>query len=530
VTSTASHATSTSATTGTDEGTDLLQAARAGRGEAFAELYLMHHQAALNFARTLTSRTRANDLVSDAFAKIFALMKNGKGPETAFKAYLMSTIRTLNIDSLRRTGREFVVDDFTALPEQPVVDDGTDERAEYDAVRRAFTSLPERWQTVLWASTVENLPLQQIADELEMTCGAVGVLAFRAREGLRQAYLAQHNETLANGDECLAYADDLPKYVRGMLRARRQAKVENHVTTCRECASAVVGLTYINERLGAVVLPLLLVGFTAPTAVGVVSGLPGAAAGPGLSGGVFGTAGRSVSRLVRRVVGHLKSAPAAAVPVLATAVVGAAMMVGLVVDEVLDRKVSAGQQPTDGSVRAATTPSATGDIQPVVDHPTPHVAASTGITRTTSASNTSASITAGPTVVATSPAVRHAGGSTKTSSGATQGHAATHPSTAANSATHPQTPLVPVVPIPIPPPTINLPVVRVPVTRLPTLDVPVRDGVACDGLIPCVVRHGLGKTLPVDPPAATGVGSAADLPAVTVGRTGVGRSEVDQGH
>ncbi|MFD0538728.1 RNA polymerase sigma factor [Actinomadura luteofluorescens] len=60
---------------------------------------------------------------------------------------------------------------------------------ELDALVRAFRSLPERWQTVLWYTVIEDEPVGQVAELLGMEKGAVSQLAFRAREGLRQAFL-----------------------------------------------------------------------------------------------------------------------------------------------------------------------------------------------------------------------------------------------------------------------------------------------------------------------------------------------------
>ena len=96
---------------------------------------------------------------------------------------------------------------------------------------------------------------------------AVAVLLFRAREGLRQAYLAEHVRD--TGDKaCSRVAPHLPAYVRGRLTPRRQRVVEEHVDECSRCRVAVLDLTQINDDLGAVLTPAVLLGVT------------GAAAGP----------------------------------------------------------------------------------------------------------------------------------------------------------------------------------------------------------------------------------------------------------
>ena len=57
---------------------------------------------------------------------------------------------------------------------------------------QAFASLPERWQLVLWHTEVEGRSAAEVAPILGLAPNAVAALAYRAREGLRQAYLNAH--------------------------------------------------------------------------------------------------------------------------------------------------------------------------------------------------------------------------------------------------------------------------------------------------------------------------------------------------
>jgi len=59
-------------------------------------------------------------------------------------------------------------------------------------VARAFASLPERWQAVLWHTEIEGARPADMAPLLGLTANSVAALAYRAREGLRQAYLQMH--------------------------------------------------------------------------------------------------------------------------------------------------------------------------------------------------------------------------------------------------------------------------------------------------------------------------------------------------
>lgn len=51
-------------------------------------------------------------------------------------------------------------------------------------IARAFASLPERWQAVLWHTETEGARPAEVASLLGLTANGVAALAYRAREGL----------------------------------------------------------------------------------------------------------------------------------------------------------------------------------------------------------------------------------------------------------------------------------------------------------------------------------------------------------
>ncbi|MFP3686343.1 hypothetical protein SB847_21820, partial [Bacillus sp. SIMBA_026] len=63
---------------------------------------------------------------------------------------------------------------------------------ESQTVAKAFRSLPERWQAVLWYLDVERMKPAAVAPILGLSPNAVSALALRAREGLRREYLQAH--------------------------------------------------------------------------------------------------------------------------------------------------------------------------------------------------------------------------------------------------------------------------------------------------------------------------------------------------
>ncbi len=73
---------------------ELIESARSGDTSAFAELWRRHFRPAARVARQFTS-IDADDLVSEAYARIFQRVLAGGGPTGAFRPYLYTTIRNL---------------------------------------------------------------------------------------------------------------------------------------------------------------------------------------------------------------------------------------------------------------------------------------------------------------------------------------------------------------------------------------------------------------------------------------------------
>jgi RNA polymerase sigma factor (sigma-70 family) len=236
---------------------DVLLAIRAGDTAAIAELYRRHRASALAFAESLAGRSLGPDLVSEAFVRIIDLVDRGGGPTAAFRSYLFTSIRNLYIDHVRRHGRQTSVADFTALESELAIDDDLEARFEHSLVKRAFGSLPRRWQIALWYTTVEGVPLEEAGRYLGLAPSAVAALSFRAREGLRQAYLAEHLE-VAVEQSCEAVWEVLPRYVRGTLGSRMSTSVEAHLQDCARCTAAVDELGTVNTDLRGVLLVALV--------------------------------------------------------------------------------------------------------------------------------------------------------------------------------------------------------------------------------------------------------------------------------
>jgi RNA polymerase sigma factor (sigma-70 family) len=268
--------TDTSAPARTPSDAELLTGVRGGNEAAYGVLYERHASAARAAARSLTrSSSDADDLVSEAFARVLRAIKNGGGPEVAFRPYLVSAVRNAFYDRARHESRVEVTDELEDRPNVRLLDAaaGRDDR---DLVARAFASLPERWQLVLWHTEVEGRPAAEVAPLIGLAPNAVAALAYRAREGLREAYLQAHLE-LVPPERCREPASRLGAYVRNGLSPRERRRVDEHLESCERCQGMLGELQVAATGLRGVLVPILI-GVPASTYLGHLVGGKGLAA------------------------------------------------------------------------------------------------------------------------------------------------------------------------------------------------------------------------------------------------------------
>jgi RNA polymerase sigma factor (sigma-70 family) len=282
---------------------ELISRVRGGDVGAYGDLFSRHVEAARRLGRQLVRGPDVDDLVSEAFAKTLHVLQAGGGPDVAFRAYLLTSLRRLHVDRIRAAKKVQPTDDMS------VYDDGTPFRDpavasfENGAAARAFGSLPERWQLVLWHLEVEGQKPADIAPLLGMSPNSVSALAYRAREGLRQAFLTMHLADCPT-DQCRWVNEHLGAYVRKGLSRRDTAKVEEHLDVCRRCTAMYLELDEVNSNLAAIIGPLILgaaaVGYFASSGAAGITGVSalfgrvrdavGGSSGSGAAAGAGGTA------------------------------------------------------------------------------------------------------------------------------------------------------------------------------------------------------------------------------------------------
>ncbi|MGQ5634597.1 MULTISPECIES: sigma-70 family RNA polymerase sigma factor [unclassified Streptomyces] len=338
-----------------DDG-ELIERMRGGDDSAYEELYRRHAEAVRRYARTCCRDGHtADDLTAEVFARMLQAVRGGSGPRQAVRAYLLTSVRRVAAHWTKSARREQLVDDFavfaqqaTRVPEAPDdsasmgsfgagLDLGADVRAMHEAEQslamQAFRSLPERWQAVLWHTEVEDESPSEVAVLFGLDANGTRVLASRAREGLKQAYLQAHvSASLAGDEECARYADQLGSYARRKLRVRAERGLRKHLEECAKCRLAAA---QIEEVAGGIpgVVPVAVIGWFGAAgyakALGIVAGSAGAgaagaaAAAGGSSGGAGGTGGAAASEGLGAPV---KAGIAAGVVAVAAAAVALALV------------------------------------------------------------------------------------------------------------------------------------------------------------------------------------------------------------
>jgi RNA polymerase sigma factor (sigma-70 family) len=264
----------------------LITAVRSGDADAYGILYERHCAAARRVARQITSSPAdVDDVVAETFVRVLAAIRRGGGPAEAFRPYLVTAARRVALDQVRGQ-RTQVPTDGAKLPDpgEPFADPA-EASLERSLVARAYASLPERWSAVLWHTEIEQAKPAEVALLLGISPNSVAALRYRAREGLRQAYLQMHLSRIPA--ECQPVAGKLGAFVRGALSSRDAHQVVDHLSRCDDCTVAHTELVAINKTMRGVLAPVILGGQAAAyLAHGAAHGSLAAAAAGGFRTGL----------------------------------------------------------------------------------------------------------------------------------------------------------------------------------------------------------------------------------------------------
>jgi RNA polymerase sigma factor (sigma-70 family) len=237
----------------------LLRKTRGGDGGAFGQLWTRHSAAALRAAQQFGDAADPEDLVADAYARVLSAVRAGRGPRGAFRPYLLITIRDL-ATRMGRSNLDDTVDDLDGVAEADYPADPAAAALDRSPTAKAFRSLHERWQTVLWYTAVEGMSPLEASDLLGLSANNTAALAHRARDGLRQAWIDAHVNDDASSLECTWLLSRRSRFTRGELPTRDRRRALAHVVTCAKCLIVSEEIDDLSSHLAIVMIPLLLGG------------------------------------------------------------------------------------------------------------------------------------------------------------------------------------------------------------------------------------------------------------------------------
>lgn len=157
---------------------DLVKAAVAGSGDAFAELYRRHAQTGWRLAQALVEAGAAPDCLAEGFVRALHGLRHHWTPASQpFRPMLLGGVY------LAATERTTPTDRPAARP--PTADAGR------SLTGAAFWCLPVRWRCALWLAEVEGMGAGRIAQVLGVSAAVAAQLVARGyrafHERLRQA-------------------------------------------------------------------------------------------------------------------------------------------------------------------------------------------------------------------------------------------------------------------------------------------------------------------------------------------------------
>ncbi|MGW4064716.1 sigma-70 family RNA polymerase sigma factor [Amycolatopsis sp. NPDC004747] len=213
----------------------LLQRLRNGEDAAFGELFELHAAAVRRLAQSLAAdRSEAEDITAETFFRVLQALRRGAGPRDYVRAYLLTVARRVSWE-WHGARRDVPVSDDELTFRAGAGADTHARTAEHTLITTAFTSLPERWRTVLWQTEVEGEQPAMVAPHFGLSANATAALARRARQGLRAAYLQAHLSVSRGPDSCRAVVEKLGGFTAGSVTGAEAERIKAHLHGCPSC-------------------------------------------------------------------------------------------------------------------------------------------------------------------------------------------------------------------------------------------------------------------------------------------------------
>ncbi|GEL77632.1 RNA polymerase sigma factor SigW [Tenuibacillus multivorans] len=175
----------------------LIKQVKKGNHEAFGLIIDQYQHAIYQHCyRMLGNHHDAQEVTQEAFVKVYTNIKTFK-QNNKFSPWLYRIATNLAIDHMRKKRPVSILDqpihsnDHTTLLDKQKSKEQTPEesyeRLELsETVQEALLTLPPKYRAVIVLKYVRDLPLQEIAEVLELPMGTVKTHLHRGREALRK--------------------------------------------------------------------------------------------------------------------------------------------------------------------------------------------------------------------------------------------------------------------------------------------------------------------------------------------------------
>jgi RNA polymerase sigma factor (sigma-70 family) len=252
----------------------------------------------MRYARKYSSSSeQAEDLVFEAFARILATIKRGKGPTISMGHYLVSTIRNVAVTGVAHESQEFARDPLE-VAQMYENEQFSDHVKTSEWLTDAFNTLSDRSQLVVWFRVIDNMASKEIASTLGVSAATITREYHSAVEQLREEFV---NYAVAGARDpvCKTYAPLLRRFAKNSSTKRALDTDEAfraHAASCSHCSAVV-------SRLKAEEKALLSIIFMA--GLGSLASQSLASAPPAAAGSLFASLGlpAKVALLAVPVVG-----------------------------------------------------------------------------------------------------------------------------------------------------------------------------------------------------------------------------------
>jgi DNA-directed RNA polymerase specialized sigma24 family protein len=236
----------------------LISAIASGDAAAYAQLHERHVAAARSLAGLVAEPGQAEEVLSDAFVRLHAVLRDGGGPEAAVRPYLLTEVRRAagqDTDSAANPGAASAgaanpgaASPGAASPEAELAG---------SLLARAFAALPERQRAALWHAVIEQADPAQTAAILGVPAGGVAELAATASSAYIRSYLKLY-ESGHDREDCRDVVRGLDHGADGTLSGLDEFAALPHLRACRECRAAAIELADLGRSLRGWVAPVYL--------------------------------------------------------------------------------------------------------------------------------------------------------------------------------------------------------------------------------------------------------------------------------